>query len=257
MPDALRELQDRFVGALLAPAAECPTGWGPSSGLARTSRFEIYHSAYRARLREVLATDHPTAAAALGSQFESVARAFCEQRPSAAHSLRHAGQGLADFVASLSRPDAEALAAMIRFERLLLDVFDAPDAERCDEIVGASGVLLAVELHPSVRTCSPSWNLVERWQAFKAGDETPPWAVHRGRWVLWRARDGRTSFRAAAEPEFVLLGALLDGASFPDACQAWADRVPGTPLPKMLAGTLQRWVVDGLISKLAFARPED
>lgn len=210
-------------------------------------RFSIYRTAYRARLREVLRSDHPATARGLGAAYTDVVDAFVVQRPSGAWSLRHAGTDFPGFVAEVAPRDAAAWAELAAFERLLLDVFDAPTAHRLTTLRRPDSVLESVVFHPSVRRLGTRFNTVEHWHAQRRGDAVPSWLRHPAQWVLWRSREQRTSFRAIDASEAALIDCLVAGASFPDSLEALAERVDVEAIPGIAMACLERWTADGML----------
>lgn len=249
---SLRSTQASFIEAILDESSSPPEGVMVEGGPLASVRFGIYRSAYRARLREVLRSDHPATARGLGEEFDSIAEDYARRCPTAGHSLRDAGASFVAFLAASSRPEADALAELARFERMLLDAFDAADAARCEELVRGEGVLASVRLHPSVRPFEGRWNTLEHWHAARAGAEVPTWSRVDTTVIVWRGRDRRTSFRAMGPQESRLLRALLERASFGDACEVLAECMPVEAIPGFVIERLRGWIAEGLVHEVVF-----
>jgi hypothetical protein len=248
---SLRETQRAFFRALVDVGAPGPE-FGEAPGLGADARMSIYRTAYRARLTSVLRSDHPTVAAYLGRRFDGLASTYATTQPSRVRSLRDFGDGFPDFLADAQGVPARALA---RFERTLLDVFDAPDASQVEESafegVSSEGAsLLGLTLHPSVRVCSPGWTVVPLWHAHRSGEQLPPLEADETPWLLWRGRDRRTQFRAMGTAEAALIRAALAGEGLASMCLALLDVLEPSDVPSFVAQRLRAWVGDGLVSGL-------
>lgn len=161
-PEHLLALQRRFAAALREPlwgesraATELPAGEAsasaafletaatamtPSGSLAATERLELYHRQYWYRLLDSLAEDFPSLRRHLGEQaFWRLLEAYLERRPPRSATLRHLGEGLADFLAA--EPGASLHAVeLARVEYALCLAFEAaelPAATAADLAGGA------------------------------------------------------------------------------------------------------------------------
>ncbi len=254
---SLRETQQAFFRLLVDADAPQPDV-AATAGLDVGARISIYRNAYRVRLVSVLRSDHPTVAACLGDGFDALATKYAMTQPSRVRSLRDFGDGFPDFLADAVDPEGQALHALARFERTLLDVFDAPDAEQLRasalEAVGGSGeVLVGVDLHPSVRVEAPGWTVAEPWHACRAGEPVEALEPDSTSWLLWRSRDRRTRFRAMGVAETSLMHAALAGAELPTMCMTVLEHLPPTEVPTFVTQTLRIWIEDGLVTGLKTA----
>lgn len=252
---SLRDAQRTFFAGLLGEGDAAHGVLRPESGLDSAARFSIYQTAYRARLTGVLRSDHPTVASCLGSQFDVLAGAYAQHQPSRIRSLRDFGDGFPDFVGDSSEANAHALMNLARFERSLLDVFDAADANRADEraleTLGASGAVLhGLEQHPSVRLFASHWNVVEQWHAHRAQRPQPSWSREETTWLLWRGVDLRTQFRAIGSAEAAFVTHTLRRADLPSICTALAETMRPAHVPSFVAETIRGWFRGGLLSGL-------
>jgi hypothetical protein len=108
---SLRALEEWFVHAMthgdtaIAGAADASARAGlpgldalltPSSARSAADRFDVYHHAYRARLRECLADDYPALAAA--TDFDALCNDYIVAHPSRSFSLNGYGQHMAAFL---------------------------------------------------------------------------------------------------------------------------------------------------------------
>ncbi len=249
---SLHSAQASFLEAILGGSSVPPEGMMVEVGALATARLGVYRSAYRARLREVLRSDHPATARALASAFDSTAEDYARRCPSGGHSLRDAGASFVTFLDALPRLEAQALAELARFERVLLDAFDAADATRCDELVRGEGVLASIRMHPSVRHVEGRWNTLEHWHATRDEAEVPAWSRVDTTVIVWRGRDLRTSFRAIGPEESRLIRSLLEHESFAGACEALSECMPLEAIPGFAIDRLRRWIADGMVHEVVF-----
>lgn len=255
---ALALLEQQFLAHLRGgesfPRASCKQARVDSDiGLA------IYTNAYRARLRESLETDHPILSWYLGDElWESFCLGYIDAHPSRYRSLRHFGESAVKYLGEHA-PFSEhpLIAELAAFERLLLDVFDAADAERIDwtvieQLAPSEWPGMRLCFHPSVRVLATHWNAVEVWQASKAGLDPPSAAssVSPGR-LLWRDDARISRFRPLAADEFVAIEAILmSGCTFAGLCEALACIGPAESVPAIAVGFLRCWVDEGLVSSI-------
>lgn len=252
---SLREAQRAFFSGLRRDDGSAPNVLQDESGLGPEARYSIYRTAYRMRLVSVLRSDHPTLVRCLGERFDAMATAYALTQPSRVRSLRDFGDGFPDLIGDSVEADAQPTMALARFERTLLDVFDAPDRPLIGldalETLGRSGATLCgLLLHPSVRVREPGWNVVAQWHASRAGEAPLPWSPDNTVWLLWRSADRLTCFRAVGTAEAALVRAALDGADMAKMCTLLANQIPPADVPAFVAQTIRAWLTDGLLCEL-------
>lgn len=234
----------------------------PAQGL------QIYHHAYSARLIEVLGNEHEKLWRFLGTDaFNQLAREFVAAHPSHVRSLRHYGARLPDFLRDCGHPDAELASQLCAFERVLLDVYDAPFGDQLQ--VDVLGLLapddwpgLRLTVHPSVRIFLDETGAIPMWQRCQqelaqaapvrdAPDSGSDLGTAR-HWVLWRDRTRVCQFRCLDPAEHAALDVLLiDGKSLAAAAEDLLAVTPAQELAPAIQQWLNQWLTDGLISKLA------
>ncbi|QSX74331.1 putative DNA-binding domain-containing protein [Lysobacter arenosi] len=217
----------------------------------------IYGNAYGARLREALEHDHPVLGTYLGDElWARMCEDFIAMHPSRVRSLRDFGSGLPGF---LARADPFAahpqLAELARFERCLLDGFDAADGVRLawDDLRAlpqADWASLRLALHPSFRLFEGGYNSVETWQAIKAGQSPPAAVAAHASWALWRDEERVCRFRSIDPVERLAISHLLHGGSFAGLCEALATELEVSDVPVVAIGHLQSWCAEGWLSRL-------
>jgi len=253
----LEQLQHDFQHSLLADDSRHVLPAITAAGrTAPGKQLSVYANAYRSRLREVLQTDYPVLAAALGGQaFDELALAYIDACHSQGYSLRSFGAHLADFLNT--QPDfsqTPVLAELAGFEWALGRAFDAADTT----LVTVKGMAdttpdrwpeLRLVFHASVQRSDFEWNTPALWQAYKS--ERPIPEVQKNPapvpWLIWR-RDLSVHFRSLEDHEPLLLDRALQGASFGNLCEVLGHDMPKHEVALYAASTLKRWVSDGLVS---------
>ena len=287
----------------------------------------VYVNAYRARLREALAADHPRLAAHLGDErWLALCDAYIDAHPSTARSLRTFGDRLPGFVeragsvgaalaaieplrvdepklsrlkslpqktalgsevasvgaasAATARPESNRqlegatsiawnesgasaarrtsdaialLAELARFERTLLDAFDAADADRLDwrtfEALPADDWPgLRLILHPSLRHLPTHTRAVAEWQSLgETGEGDAVMDVVPAAVFVWRDAERVTRFRAFDADEEAALVGLMTGHDFASVCEEQVAFHDAAAIPSRVIGWLRAWVDDGLM----------
>ncbi|UNK48213.1 DNA-binding domain-containing protein [Lysobacter sp. S4-A87] len=217
----------------------------------------IYSHAYGARLREALEHDHAVLGIYLGDAlWERMCEGYIATHPSRVRSLRDFASDLPGFLASAEPFAAHPqLADLARFERCLLDGFDAADGERLawDDLLAlpeAAWPFLQPTLHPSFRLYQAGFNSVEIWQAIKAGQTPPAAATTHACWGLWRDEERVSRFRSLDSRERIAISHLLHGGGFAGLCEALATDLSLDDVPAAAIGYLQSWCAEGWLSRL-------
>lgn len=220
--------------------------------------LRIYAHAYGARLREALENDHPVLGAYLGDAlWDTLCTGYIAAHPSRVRSLRDFGNALPAYLgqaeAFRGHPQLKELA---RFERLLLDSFDAADDPRADwaglqAIPAGQWPALRMRLHRSVRVHRARHGSVAIWQAIKAEREPP---AHGGiedavDWILWRDEHGVGRFRSLEHDSAAAFACCKHGGNFAELCELMAITHPVGEVPARVLGHLQAWSAEGWIAE--------
>lgn len=255
---ALDALEQKFLehvrGGEPFPRAWCRQGLVDSDvGLS------IYSNAYRSRLREALEADHPVLSTYLGDAlWAKFCHGYVTDHPSRVRSLRHFGASAPAWLAQ-NEPFSThpAIAELARFERGLLDTFDAADAERIQwvamqQLDPLAWPVLRLRFHPSLRLLRLATNAVEIWRTLKE-DREPPAAgasaspAH----LLWRDAERISRFRPVSDAEFnALTTCLLAGRDFSSLCERLAMDHAADGVPAMAIGFLRQWFDEGVVCGL-------
>ncbi|MBH9576812.1 HvfC/BufC N-terminal domain-containing protein [Inhella proteolytica] len=221
---------------------------GSAQGLA------IYQHAYRARLREALADNHPALAQAVGDKgFAALAAAYLEAEPPTEPSIRWYGHRLAAFMDGWAELPHPALADLARLDWALRQAFDAA----AHPLLGPSELAalrpdewadLRLRLQPSVQRLDLHWAVGPAWHALNAaraaGQEAelsePQARAHS--LLVWRS-GLQPHWRSLAEDEAAALQALLQEPALAD----WLAAQGEAALPQAV-GWLQAWSAEGLLA---------
>lgn len=267
----LQQLQHAFMDYLLASAAvdTKPTleqitqtfkdKIAKQGGINADIRMQIYANAYRIRLTETLETDHEVLGIYLGDElFERMAKGYIASQPSAFTSLRSFADALPDYLTQ----DAffsqyPIIADIARFERRLLNAFDAFDSERAtfarlQALPAEQWPGCQLRFHPSVQLFQCNSNAVETWQALKQ-QASPPSPDYQGKraWLLWRGESRLTEFISLSEYQLALLLGFIGGATFAEQCEMMLAFFSDTQAPMQVLQALQAWFQMGLIHDIA------
>ncbi len=260
----LRQLQQEMQRELLNGTSSIRAAVIDAPPLPVQARLDIYRNAYRIRLIDALDDTYSVLHKLLGDEtFAALGEMFVAQHPSVHRSIRWYGRELADFM-SRCPPFSERpiLPEVARFEWMLAEVFDAPDAEvlgrgDLEGVAPDAWPDITFRFHPSVRRMALAWNTVNVWRAANADEEPPqPQAALRPvQWLLWR-QDLKNYFRSLDAAEDAALDAALRGLSFTDICAAMTESLTEEQIPLRAATLIGTWADSGIIVGLKLtARP--
>ncbi|MCG7531028.1 DNA-binding domain-containing protein [Psychrobium sp. MM17-31] len=253
----LARLQQQFVAFLQGQESAFPELIGDQPPVPTDVRLNIYHNAYRMRLRETIDNDHPILGTYLGDElYDLMVANYIDSYPSKVKSLRYFCDAIPQLLAEQApfnqHPILSPLAA---FERILLSGFDAKDAA----VIGINELAtlpaeqwpeLTIAFHPSVRIFEESINAVETWQALKSEVHPPqptphPLPIY---WLVWRNQERLTEFRHLPPAEMVLLKHFIEGGNFADGCELLTEYFPVDEVPAHAVQMLQNWLNSELIT---------
>lgn len=254
----LAETLERMQRCVLADACD-PAAVAdllrPDAGAGGAERgVAVYHSAYRARLREVLGGVFDRTWAYVGDDdFEALCAHHIASFPSRHPNLRDYGAAL-PVIASARLPDDPEAAELATMDWKLHLAFDAPDTAvvdparlaALDEAAWSSARFVFAA---SVSTAVFAWNVRDIWHAIDQGRVPPPARrlpapeAH----LFWR-QGHRACFRSMTPPEHAVMTMLLDGAGFAGTCAWLAEHDPDSAeLPGVW---LAQWLAEGLLSRI-------
>jgi hypothetical protein len=227
---SLRELQQRFAAAVLAPAGADP-GFAIAGRASAAERVGIYRNAIAANYRNALRTSYPVVARLVGGPFfDAAVDAFARVHPSTCGDLNVCGDAFGDFLAGY--PHAAGLPYLGDVARLEWAV---DEAQRAADAVADPGAVLAalaavpaeqrtairLRLDPSCRFVASAFPILHIWQANQPGhgDENVDLAEGGERLCVRRGDDGVTLVRIDAG-DYAFLAALAADATLGAAVDA-------------------------------------
>jgi hypothetical protein len=254
---SLGDLQRAFQDYLLASSDTFQSAVRDTSKADRITLLDVYRDGYALRLIEALTTDYPGVMAMAGpADFDHMARAYIAAHPSRHPSVRWYGSGLADFLAS-TEPYSRtpAAAEMARFEWALGEAFDSPDvtpitADALMALPQEAWETLGFTTLASLRRLTLAFEAPQAWQRreeVEPGDLSLERAPEPLTWAIWRP-DLVSNFRSLDADEAAMLGALVEGRSFPELCEVVAPFIGEDQAPARAAGLLRAMVEGGMIA---------
>ena len=251
----LAKLQQNFQDCVLKQSDSKAPVWVSAVGRARPEvQLSVYSHAYRARLKEVLASDYTAVHMAIGEDaFDKLAETYIQDCPSKYFSLRDFGGGLPEFINR--HPQYQQipwLHELAEFEWLLCAAFDAADAPRLTDLMLATVTAeqwpqLCFVAHPSVRRIDFQWNIPPMWKVLTADTPTEihAQAADDSYWLIWRD-DLVTRFRSLDDEESSALDVVLRGGNFAELCAVLANYQDHSQVPLRAATLLKNWLGQGL-----------
>ncbi len=215
--------------------------------------LRVYHTAYRARLREALGEVFEKTWAWLGDDdFDSCAATFIAAHPPTSWSLSHYGAAFPAFLAGAYQRDPEA-AELAKLDWALHQCFSGPDAlplilKNWAAIDWENAVL---KLVPTYREIDMATNAAAIWRALD-DDEAPPAAIffpEKVRHRVWR-KGFSPHFSAMGEAEREALRLVSQGLSFGDICAAIAKDGEPDDNAAAIGDFLRQWIEDEIIASV-------
>lgn len=253
---SLLERQQQLLAFMMGQDSEIEAHIRDHGTISVDTRLNIYRNAYQVRFWEVIDTDHPILGIYLGDDlFNGMVRDYIHAYPSHFKSLRFFADRLPQFLTEDDTLKAYPhIAELARFERELLNAFDAPEttpAERQD-LVGLSPdkwPALKLAFHPSLLVFTTGYNVVDIWQHIKA-ERTPPDPLAQDEtWLIWRNRERLTEFASLDNFEFTMYQAFLSGSNLEQVAELLLEISHSDPSEHMV-NTLFIWLDRGWITRL-------
>ena len=256
---SLNDLQRRFSDYLLSRNDNISAFIVDDERIDKQTRLEIYKNAYAIRLKKCLETDHPILGKYLGDElFETMANGYINTHPSHYISLRNYCNDLPGYLGK-TEPFASTpiLAEISRFERTMLNAFDAADERRTTieelkMIEPEKWPAIKIKFHASVCIFTANWNSVESWQALK-NDHTPPDATDslQQHWLVWRGSDLLTQFKSLSNDGYCIFSCFESGKNYADVCETLLLHVPEQEISELTIKYLLEWLNTGLVNKIS------
>jgi hypothetical protein len=229
----------------------------PSRSQSSRERLQIYANAYFWRLIDILGEEYPTVRHAAGPKlFSRLAVDYLQAHPSRSYSLNFLSVKFPGFLRTEAArlPRREFLADLATVERVMEDVFDAPDVKpltprEWKKIPMTAWMSKRLRMTPAMRLLELGYPVNEYIASVRAGKKTaiPRKAkqhlvIFRRTWTVWRA--------PLSPIRFKLLSALHAGKTLPEAfaeCAAVRGFNPDR-FTAALKGWFRDWASDGLFS---------
>lgn len=265
MSEALLASQRQMQALLLD---EAPGDAGGLLDAASHRGLAVYRHAYRARLIAALRDNHPVLAQVMGDEdFDALAAAYVQARPSSFASIRWYGDGLADFMASEAEVAHPAFVDVARMDWALRGVFDATDdealqIESLQQLAPEAWSTLRLQPRASARCLPLNWAVEPAWAALarqaqrrEAGEvaddpELPAPEPLAHRLLAWRPRL-ETCWRSLEAGEGALVAAVFEGADWARLGEIAVAQWGEAEAPARLVACLQQWVQEGWLRALA------
>lgn len=252
--NTLASLQKTMMGYLIKGETIIEQSIVKQGNVSNKTRLNIYKNAYQARLKEVIDNDHPILGVYLGDDlFDEMVSGYIHDSPSNYTSLRNYANQLPQFLANkLPFSQHPIISEMAQFERLLLDTFDAEDAQRYNKedlqsLSPDEWPELTFRFHPSVQLTSFEWNSVESWQALKKETSPDPATQKMNSWLLWRNTERLTQFRSLTEEEAILIRMILTGENFSALCEFLLNESEHDNVSMLALNYISAWLDDGIL----------
>ncbi|PAJ76374.1 hypothetical protein CJF42_00285 [Pseudoalteromonas sp. NBT06-2] len=204
---------------------------------------------------QVAQQDHQQLGKYIGDDlFDLMVKGYLVDYPSLNNSLRGFTENLPLFL-SHKAPFKEhvILADIARFEQLLLMAFDAADdvtltTEQLENLAQTDWPLLVLNLHSSVQLVKFNTSAVESFRALK-NESTPPspYIDKPHFWLIWRALNKVTQYKALEKEEFDLLDLIKQKQNFSALCQSLVNNQPSEKIAPILIEYINSWLAQGLL----------
>ncbi|ODN44076.1 DUF2063 domain-containing protein [Piscirickettsia litoralis] len=253
----LAKLQDDFQTWVYAGEGDFIKGVAKPPRGNSHERLMIYHHAYYSRLVDIVIDDYPKLRVLLGDEvMVECIRTYVRATPARHFSVRYYGERLSQFLQE-NEPYNEVplLAEMAEFEwalNLSLDAADAPVLTTADlaNIAAEDWADVVIGFHPSVSLLFVQHGVVELWQSIEENPEhVEPVASELQACFVWRY-ELASHFVAMDELSGRVWQALNQGKCFGEVCAWLVDKMAEEKTVEYIAGLLQYWLSEGLISKL-------
>lgn len=233
----------------------------PSRTLSSEARVGVYAEMYFARLIEVLEEEFPAFVALVGhSRAHEIFHAYVVAHPSRHYSLNALGRALEGYLRDEAEPfEPRAFGLeLVRLERSIQDVFDAPE---CTSLGAEALAAVPPEAWGTARLVPiPAFALhafahpVNAWyQAFR-DEAPPPEPVREASWLAVFRQDGRVWRMELSSAQHALLAALAAGNPLAPALEVLAEQgFALADLAPEIQGWFRLWAAEGFFARVELA----
>lgn len=250
----LHELQNSLQQYLMASEGDATiaTEITPAAKGKIAERLNIYHHAYRSRIREALSSQFPNLARLLGTDiFNQYMDDFITRYPSTYRNMRWLGDKLSDFLQS-SVPERPLHSDMANFEWHLGLAFDSPDTtsltiQDLSAFTPEQWGDLFFEWHPSVYLGQAQTNVIRAWIALENNDhanldmESEP-----TQFLVWR-KEMVSQFKSVGALEADAIAYMMQHHTFGELCEYLTAHVDEEDVLPYAAGLLSEWLEQDML----------
>ena len=216
-------------------------------------RLGIYATAYFYRLLDCLREDYPATRAVLGEDaFQRLIADYLGEFPPTEPSISHAGQHLADFIASHRiRKVCSFAEDLARLERTTIEVFHGRDAvpldaETMQSVPPQQWPMFELRLHPAVKFLDADWRVSDVLSAINEEREWSVPAHERSRMIVFRQNE-EVYFRPLEVGEKRALERARARLTFAEVCEEIAGEVEADEPAAAINRLVQRWVCEEIL----------
>lgn len=253
----LQELQNTFQQYLIATENDTTvlTQITPVAKSNIAERLNIYHHAYRSRIREALTSQFPNLAKLLGAEvFNQYMDDFIARFPSTHRNMRWLGDKLSDFLQEYA-PDKQLYGDMANFEWRLGIAFDSPDTP-CLSIQDLSAFTpeqwgdLSFEWHPSVYLGQAQTNVIRNWMLLE-GDVSSGLEVdvEPTNYLVWR-KEFVSQFKSLSALEADAIVYIMQNHTFGELCDFLTAHIDEEDVLPYAAGLLSQWLQEEMLVRV-------
>lgn len=250
----IKALQNTFQQYLMATEhdASVLAQITPVANNNMAERLNIYHHAYRSRIREALSNQFPNLAKLLGAEvFNQYMDDFIAHYPSTHRNMRWLGDKLSDFLQA-SVPDKPLHSDMANFEWHLGLAFDSPDTP-CLTIQDLSAFTpeqwgdLSFEWHPSAYLGIAQTNIIGIWMQLETnvGSEIHL-TIEPSFYLVWR-KSLVSQFKSLSSIEADAIAYMMQNHTFGELCAYLTGHMDEESVVPYVAGLLSQWIQEEML----------
>lgn len=260
----LRELQHNFQQYLMADDVDTTVvaEITPIVSGDVTERLNIYHHAYRSRVREALSTQFPQLSKLLGTHdFNQLMDEFIARYPSPHRNMRWLGDKLSHFLHEYA-PDKPILCDMANFEWQLGCAFDSQDIATLtihdlSAFSPEQWADLAFDWHPSVYLGKSQTNVIRVWMLLEDNDNSnvevalePSDYSEPTDYLVWR-KELVSQFKSLSKLEANAIAYMMQNHTFGELCDYLTAHMDEESVLPYAAGLLSDWLQQDMLVKVA------
>jgi hypothetical protein len=215
-------------------------------------RLNIYHQAYRSRIREALSSQFPNLAKLLGTElFNQYMDEFISNYPSTHRNMRWLGDQLSEFFQEYA-PNKPIYGDIANFEWRLGLAFDSLDMP-CLTIQDLSVFTpeqwgdLSFEWHPSVYLGQAQTNVIRVWMLLEDNDKANlEMELEPTQFLVWR-KELVSQFKSLSALEADAIAYMMQHHTFGELCENLSANMDGEDVLPYAAGLLSQWLQEEML----------